>query len=171
IVKQSSGHVTVYSELNKGTNFRIYLPRVLESKNMGIAEDQHRHLDLPDGCRVLLVDDNDLVRRALSDLLEMNQCVVVQTSDPEKALKILKEGNPFEILMTDIVLPKFGGVELAAEARAILPEISILFMSGYSENVVQYKPDRKTAFLTKPVSIQKVLMTFAELMNADFASS
>lgn len=168
VVKQSAGHITVYSELGKGTVFRIYLPRELQIHPQEIAEERPYQPAVSVRLTVLLADDNEMVRQALAGLLELHNCLVLQAGDGQKALTLLKEeNNHIDILITDMVMPKMSGVDLAEKARALHPNLSVLFMSGYSENTLHYTPQPKTAFLTKPAPIQKILQKIRELLGLE----
>ena len=167
-VKQSAGHITVYSEIEKGTTFRIYLPRAFQGYPLEVTGASAPLPVVVDRTTVLLVDDNDIVRQALAVLLELHNCIVLQAGDGQKALKLLKEEKQFiNILITDMMMPKMSGTDLAAKARSLHPELSVLYMSGYSEHMVSYQSEPKTSFLTKPAPIQKILQKISELVKPE----
>lgn len=166
-VKQSAGHITVYSEMEKGTTFRIYLPREFHGSALEVDGTRSPLPLVAGNTTVLLVDDNDVVRRALAGLLELHNFKVLEAGDGQKALKLLEEEKELiNILITDMMMPKMSGTDLAARARSFHPELSVLYMSGYSEHMVSFQADARTSFLTKPAPIQKILQKISELVKA-----
>jgi PAS domain S-box-containing protein len=151
-VKQSRGHVRISSEPGRGTTVRLYLPR---ADGPTLAEPVRRPTGpAPGGSeRILLVEDDDLVRSYVErQLRSMGYSVVSARNGPE-ALEQLREQAPFDLLFTDVIMPGgLSGQELAARARAVHPDLPVLFTSGYTENTIVHhgRLDRGVHLLRKP---------------------
>jgi PAS domain S-box-containing protein len=153
IVKQSNGYILVYSEPDQGTTFKIYLPQVEEEVTSLPRRDETGYM--PRGSEtVLLVEDEPLVLAFTSRVLREQGYHVLEAGNGLEALKIAKEysGGQIHLLLTDVVMPKMGGKELADQMINLVQGIKILFTSGYTDNVaIQHgllNPD--IAFLEKP---------------------
>ncbi len=125
IVKQSRGDIEVTSELGKGSAFRIYLPA---SEAASTADSTHGRP------RILVVEDSEIVRGLLLAVIGGGGYEVVAVGDPEAALELFEREPPFDLLLSDIVLPRMSGVDLAARIRELQPSIRVLFMSGYQRD-------------------------------------
>jgi PAS domain S-box-containing protein len=152
IVKQSDGHIWVYSEPGRGTTFKIYLPLVAEG-----AEALPPEETLPvaaDGVgTILLVEDNHQVRELASSVLKTCGYTVLPAESTQLALSICEEQpGAIDLLLTDIVMPGFSGRELAKRAIARWPNIKVLYMSGYTTSAIVHQGvlDPGTFFLQKP---------------------
>jgi PAS domain S-box-containing protein len=134
-LKQSRGHVSLYSEPDKGTTVRMYLPRALAGAEQPAAADAM--VPLPQGTeRVLLVEDDDLVRTYSESQLRLLGYTVVAVSDGQSALQALSRG-PFDLLFTDVVLPGgLNGRQLADQARRLRPQLKVLYTSGYTSDAI-----------------------------------
>jgi len=134
IMKQCGGQITFESELNVGTTFTILLPAVLDSPAIEelVADAAFRGIET-----ILLVEDEDEVRRIVRMGLEKEGYHVLEASDGEQAIQ-RAEGfsGKIDLLLTDVVMPNMGGAELAARVRQQRPGIRVLFMSGYTDDVV-----------------------------------
>jgi two-component system, cell cycle sensor histidine kinase and response regulator CckA len=122
IVKQSHGDIEVTTEVGKGSTFRIYLPGT-EAASAPRAPERRT--------RILMVEDSEIVRGVLTRVIGDGGYDVVAAEDPEAALELLAREAPFDLLLSDIVLPRMNGVELAARIQELQPSIRVLFMSGY----------------------------------------
>jgi PAS domain S-box-containing protein len=137
IIKQSGGHIIVYSELGKGTTFRIYLPELRKD----LRQPRHtKHSERPvAGSEIILVveDDRTLLDMASKFLRQLGYNVLT-ANDGEEALKVLEMpgGQPVNLLFTDIVMPKIDGIKLAERVRELYPGTKILFTSAYAENAL-----------------------------------
>jgi two-component system cell cycle sensor histidine kinase/response regulator CckA len=151
IVKQSGGHIWVYSEPGRGTTFKIYLPAVMEEADS--AADA-APADSPRGSEtVLLVEDESEVRRLVRWILENNGYTVLEAAGPGDALEIAaRHTGALDLLLTDVVMPQMSGRVLADLLMPERPEMAVLFMSGYTANaVVQHGVlDSSKAYLQKP---------------------
>lgn len=134
IVKQSGGHLTVYSEPGKGTAFKVYLPRV----DADLASDQPKELEAAPsrGERVLLVEDEAPVRTVVERALLNQHYDVVSVSTAEEALSLVETVPAFDLLVSDVVLPGMGGRALSERLSKKVPSLRVLFISGYTENAI-----------------------------------
>ena len=151
-IKQSQGHIKVYSEPNRGTTFKIYLPR------SGPAEQSRPQLHasarpLPLQATILVVEDNPMIRRFVC--LQLNELGyrVLEASDAEEALELARDATTIDLLFVDIVMPGgMNGKQLAEVLRRRIPDLRVLYTSGYTENAIvhQGKLDPGTHLLNKP---------------------
>ena len=135
-VKQSGGHITIYSELGHGTTFNLYFPRVdgitvqASVKGKGVVDPDARET-------ILVVEDDDRVRQLTITRLKLIGYQVLEASDGPKALDLLTRGHPVDLVFTDLVMPGgMSGREVAARARQLRPGIKVLLTSGYAEELV-----------------------------------
>jgi PAS domain S-box-containing protein len=130
-IKQSNGHIKIYSEVGRGTTVRLYLPR----SDAPADSDRRAAVDVPRGHeRVLLVEDNHQVRAAVLTQLRSLGYSVTDVDSGQAAIDTLKTDAAFDLLLTDVVMPGIGGAQLAEEIARGWPAVRVLFMSGYSEN-------------------------------------
>jgi PAS domain S-box-containing protein len=154
IVKQSGGDIWVYSEPGRGSAFKIYLPAV-EAPADPAAPDTTRRQSLRGTETILLVEDAEVVRRLLREILVQSGYKVLLACDGEEAIRISREhAGPIDLLITDVVMPRVGGRELAAQLSSDRPDLNVLYMSGYTEEAVSNHGilDPGSAFLEKPFS-------------------
>jgi len=136
IVKQCSGHVTVHSELNKGTTVKIYLPTLpQEAKKLAARKTQ---FTIPKGTETVLVaEDEEGLRVVIRIVLQTNGYQVLEAINGEEALALAKSHpEPIHLLLADLVMPKKGGRELADEIAIVRPETKVIYMSGYTDDAV-----------------------------------
>jgi PAS domain S-box-containing protein len=135
IVKQNGGFISVYSEPGKGSSFKIYIPRIMDEDAVEKATGE-TSLPFRNGT-VLLVEDDDMVRRMTVSVLKKIGYAVVTAATPLEALAFFdKDDTPIDLLITDVVMPQMSGAELYDKIKMIKPELNVLFMSGYTENVI-----------------------------------
>lgn len=151
-IKQSNGHIRIYSEVGKGTTVRLYLPRTGAIAETAPEPDSDL---MPRGDeRILLVEDDPQVRESVVEQLRGLGYDVVEASGGDAALTMLTAATaPFDLLLTDVVMPgKLGGKALADEAAQRWPHMAIVFMSGYSEDAITHQGqlDPGVRLLTKP---------------------
>ncbi len=166
IIKQSNAHINVQSELGKGTKFWIYFP---QSGNEGPADEmQQAKAGIPRGAEtILLVDDEDIVRNMLENFLGSIGYTVISVCNGEEALKIAENHKkPIHVLLTDIVMPGMNGFELAKKIKASLPEIKLLYMSGYNKptDTNQMTGTNKN-FINKPICIYTIANKLREILE------
>lgn len=168
IVKQSGGNIWVYSEPGKGTSFKIYFPRVFES-----LQEAPRELvieEVPRGSEtVLVVEDESMIRELISMTLTEHGFTVLLAQDAEEALRIC-EGHTglIHLLLSDVVLPKLSGREVAKKLGLLRPQMRVLYMSGYTSNAIVHHGvlEPGIAFLPKPFSPAVLLAKVRETLNA-----
>jgi CheY-like chemotaxis protein len=136
IVKQSRGNIWVNSEMNQGTTFRIYLPRVEERTEPARTFESANAL--ADGTEtILLVEDDEMVRSIARAILRQAGYTILEAADGESALRTCRHHEgPIHLLLTDVVMPRMSGRALADRMMLLRPELSVLFMSGYTEDAI-----------------------------------
>jgi CheY-like chemotaxis protein len=160
-VKQSGGHVKIYSEAELGTTVKIYLPRhVGDEPPVSVAD--HRTSEVPvarPGEIVLVVEDEDKVRRMAVDVLRDLGYTVAHASGGVQGLQKIETIAGIKLLLTDIVMPDMNGRQLAEAARKRLPEIKVLYTTGYTRNAVIHdgKLDPDVNFLAKPFTVGQLV--------------
>jgi CheY-like chemotaxis protein len=167
IVKQSAGHIAVHSTLGRGTTFEVHLPRCDERA----AGDSPSAPSVPPalvseaGERVLIVEDEPAVRSLLERTLELASYRVVAASNGEEGLRIAVEQGPFDILITDAVMPGVSGWEVGKRLSSLWPKLRVLYISGYTEDAFGHGRtlDREVKFLQKPFTPSDLLSTLRRL--------
>jgi CheY-like chemotaxis protein len=164
IVKQNHGEVMVYSEPDVGTTFKIYLPRV-EAPAEVVAAEQAA-LALRGSETVLLCEDEQQIRDLVERMLKRQGYRVLTAAAPDEALAIaLRE--PFQLVLTDVVMPRMSGFELVRELAVVRPGIKWLFMSGYTDNQIMRGRDltEGVEFLQKPFSAAALSSTVRRVLD------
>ena len=154
IVKQNNGFINVYSEPGKGTTFRIYLPRH-KGQAKKTREQATAEILASRGERVLLVEDETAIRKMAQKMLERLGYQVLTAAAPGEALRLAEEHrNGIQLLITDVVMPEMNGRDLANQLQNQYPDIKILYMSGYTANVIAHRGvlDEGVQFIQKPFS-------------------
>lgn len=159
IVKQNHGFVWAYSEVGMGAVFKIYLPCVRD--RMATIEVADADAEAVSGGTetVLLVEDEDALRQASAEFLSLRGYTVLQAKDGQDALSIAKNhGNAIDLAVTDVVMPRVSGGQLAKELAEVRPETRVLFGSGYAgQTVIDHKViDVESNFLQKPFTLKQL---------------
>jgi PAS domain S-box-containing protein len=166
-VKQSKGHVKIYSEVGHGTTVRIYLPKAVTGATLTVETMTAEGTGDLKGVRVLLVEDHPGVRDVAVKQLEEFGCKVIQAHDGQAALALLKQGQDVDLLFTDIVMPGgMTGVDLARQATELRPGLKVLFTSGFAESALQGDQSRLGGrnFLSKPYRKQDLARRIREVL-------
>ncbi|MFH0784471.1 MAG: PAS domain S-box protein [Pseudomonadota bacterium] len=156
IVKQNNGFINVYSELGKGTTFRIYLPPYTDQ---AVDTPQKRAGGIPHGHgeTVLVVEDEPSLLKMSKRMLEELGYRVLAADTPGAAIELAAEhASTTQLLITDVVMPEMNGRELAERLQSLYPSMKILFMSGYTADVIAHRGvlDKGVNFIQKPYSIE-----------------
>ena len=152
IVKQSGGFIWIYSEVGRGTTVRMYFPPV-EVPESHAASDEPAAAPTDGAETVLLAEDEEPVRKLASRVLRRSGYTVLEATDGEDAVRVAEAfSGPIHLLLSDVVMPRMGGRDLAAKLLASRPDLRVLYMSGYTEEAVARHGvlDPGTAFLEKP---------------------
>ncbi len=169
IVKQSGGHIWVYSEVGRGTTFKVYLPRVDEG-----AQEYRRSAeveeDLSGAETILLAEDEELVRTLARQVLEAYGYRVLEAANGGAALLICeRHGETVDLLLTDVVMPEMSGRILAERLRQLRPAMKVLYMSGYTDNAIvhQGELDEGMNFIQKPFTPQALARKVREVLGRE----
>ena len=158
IVKQNNGFINVYSEPEKGTTFRIYLPRH-ETEAKQIRKKAPAAPDARGSETILLVEDEPAILKMTTKMLELLGYTVLGASTPGEAIRLAREhSGEIHLLMTDVVMPEMNGRDLARNLLALYPNLKRLFMSGYTANVIAHHGvlDEGVHFIQKPFARQEL---------------
>jgi len=169
IVKQSGGNIWVYSELGKGTTFKVYLPQVAAQ----IPEPAEKVVEVaPRGGSetILLVEDEEVVRGLARRILEQAGYSVVEASKGDEALRFCEErAAEVDLLLTDVVMPEMSGKELADRLKSQNPELKMMFMSGYTdESIVHHGVlDSSVEFIQKPFTPASLIRKVRDVLDSN----
>ncbi|MFO0750876.1 MAG: PAS domain S-box protein, partial [Myxococcota bacterium] len=168
IVQQARGSVWVYSEPGHGTTFKVYLPRVDLRADRQPTTGPRPHV--PPGTEtVLLVEDEDQVRRIVAAVLRQNGYQVIDTRRPSEALaKLAEHEGVVDLLVTDVVMPEMSGPQLAKQLRELRPGLKVLCVSGYADEAIVGAGliDAGVAFLQKPLVPEALLRKVREVLSS-----
>ncbi|MCX8110354.1 MAG: ATP-binding protein, partial [Syntrophorhabdaceae bacterium] len=164
IVKQHNGYITVDSSPGKGATFNIYFPLV----DMTAKKDIKEHVTIGKGTgRILIGEDDENVREYLKEVLTECGYRVFEAEDGEKLVKVFKEQDKIDLIITDVVMPNKGGIDAYNEIKAIKEDTKFIFISGYDKDAYYNIPrqDKAVRFLLKPVSTDTLIQTIDEVLK------
>ncbi len=167
IVKQSGGHIYVYSEIDSGSSFKIYFPRVAD-KISSIKFDNMEETDLNGNETILLVEDEDVVREMVSRVLKSYGYYVIEASyhvEAEEAFE--KYQGMIDLLVTDVIMPQMSGKELAHNLLIINPDLKVLYMSGYTDGAIVHHGvlDKGLNFIQKPFMPEALAQKIRDVLD------
>ena len=171
-VKQSEGHVRIYSEVGKGTTFKLYLTRLREELGSEVEEAHHTRavaLEAEDGETVLVVDDEAAVRMLVSETLDELGYAAIEVTESKGALRVLESDARIDLLITDVGLPGLNGRQIADAARVVRPDLKVLFMTGYAHNAAignSYEFESGMRIITKPFALDALARTIREMIES-----
>jgi PAS domain S-box-containing protein len=168
IVKQSNGFIWVESEIDKGTTFTIHFPRVDQTAE--IVRTEAVSMTTPQGSEtVLLVEDEEQVRRVAVEVLNALGYQVFEASNGIQAVQLAELLNkPIDLLITDVVMPRMNGRDLAEKIKSLHPETAILYISGYTDDIIAHAGalEENIHFLGKPFSHQELAVKVREALGS-----
>lgn len=168
IVKQNKGFIWPYSELRRGTVFKIYLPCVAAQPSVSEPADQKKQSAARGTETILVVEDEPAVRSAATEFLRLQGYNVLEAKDGLEALAAVgSENSPIHLVMTDVVMPNMSGGEMAEQIRRLRPEVKWLFVSGYAGRTVldQRVLDGQSSFLQKPYTLKELAARIRETLQ------
>jgi two-component system, cell cycle sensor histidine kinase and response regulator CckA len=165
-VRQADGHITVYSQINCGTIFEIYLPRITD-----LAAAPAPKPTVQKGSEtILLVDDEEGVRKLVQAVLKNSGYTVIEASNGTSALSAYeKNAHKIDLVLTDVVMPQMNGFELGERLAEENPALPVLYMSGFRDGPVGSLPGQGKAFLNKPFTPDILLAKVREVLDARVA--
>jgi PAS domain S-box-containing protein len=168
-VKQSGGHVKIYSEVGQGTTVKLYLPRIAGE---GLTADESGLLPSPEGAHeetILVLEDDEDVRAYSVETLRELGYRVIEAHDGPTALRLLEREPRVDLLFTDVVLPGgLTGAQVAAQAKTIRPTLKVLFTTGYARNAIIHhgRLDKGVQLIVKPFSFSEVAAKVRDVLDA-----
>jgi len=167
IIKQSGGNIWVYSEANKGTTFKIYLPCV--DKKEGDKKDGYMAKETFRGSEtILIIEDEEGVRESAAEMLKMQGYNVLKAGNGEEAISVCSGyKDDIHLVLLDVVIPGLRGPELFEKIKEIHQESAVLFMSGYTDNVIVHHGILKEGleFIQKPFTLEDISKKIREVLD------
>ena len=174
IIKQSGGTIDVYTELGIGTTFKIYFPRVYEDAEYLPEVSQFRRSEEYKGkATILVVEDEEIVREMTVKLLRQYGYTVIAAMTGGDALLVCEELKvPVDLVLTDVVMPNMNGSQFVERLRRMWPDVKVLFMSGYTANVIAQQGilDPRTPFIQKPFRMLELLKRIKEMTSTEISN-
>jgi CheY-like chemotaxis protein len=168
IIQQSGGNIWVYSEPGLGTTFKIYLPRI-EEDTESLKPSAVSTKSLQGSETILLVEDEEIVRKLACTILQKNGYKVLEAPNGEEALRIVQgqNGNPIHLLVTDVVMPGMSGRQLADRLERLRPEMKVLYISGYTDNAIAHHGvlEKGINYIQKPFTLEGLARKVREVLD------
>lgn len=174
IIKQNKGFIWAYSELKKGSVFKIYLPCAAGKPVSAELEDTRSKAPARGTETILVVEDEAAVRRASTEFLRLQGYNILEAKDGLDALAVAKRhSSPIHLVLTDVVMPNMSGGEMAEQMRHLRPGIKLLFVSGYAgRTVLDHKVfDGENNFLQKPYTLKELAAKIRDALHTSSAAS
>ncbi|MFQ3573919.1 MAG: PAS domain S-box protein, partial [Thermodesulfovibrionales bacterium] len=169
IVKQTGGSVWVYSELGKGTTFKIYIPKTSETIIQRPDDETVITLHTAGSETILVVEDDEVVRELAVDALRMQGYDVISASNGGEAFLICEQAKkPIDLIITDVVMPGMGGKALVNRLRDICPHTKVIYMSGYTDNAIVHHGvlEDGVVFIQKPFTFEALSKKVREVLDS-----
>jgi len=166
IIKQSGGYISAYSEVNKGTSFKVYLPLVSGTPQAAEANKTGKIVYKPSET-ILLAEDEETVRTLAVRILSDQGYMVLETGDPLQAIQIMQNHKgKIDLVITDIIMPGMTGLGLVQRIQITHPDVKVLYISGYTDTAMLHQGvlESDTAFLQKPFTPQALLKKVREVI-------
>ncbi|TIW90443.1 MAG: response regulator, partial [Mesorhizobium sp.] len=166
-VKQSGGHVKIYSEPGDGTTIKIYLPRFFGAEDTAVPQGRGENDAASVTETILVVEDDARVRASTTDALRELGYAVIPAASGEEALQKLAENPGVALLFTDIVMPVMNGRKLAEEAVARMPGLKVIFTTGFTRNAVVHNGvlDHDVHFIAKPFTLEQLAAKLRDVLG------
>ncbi len=168
IVKQSGGHITVYSEVGYGTTFKVYLPQVEDKETPQPESEEEPSIIKSKGEHILVVEDEDMLRELIEEILtQLGYEVTVAANGGEALLLVEEKGLKPDLVLTDVVMPNMSGKDLVKRLKKSQPHLKVLYMSGYSDDAMiqQGILEPGTAFIPKPFTLNDLAKKVQEVLR------
>jgi CheY-like chemotaxis protein len=167
-IRQSGGHVKIYSEVGIGTSAKIYLPRHADGELRAAPRQDLPPLPGDPAITILVVEDDERVRAYSVEALRELGYSVLQAANGAEALDMLGVRDGVSLLFTDMVMPALHGRELAELARQMLPDLKVLYTTGYSRDAMAHRlvADAATQVLPKPFTIDQLAVSVRRALEA-----
>ena len=169
IVKQSNGYIFPYSELGHGTTFKLYFPLIEEKVSERKVKANEDPKDLFGKETILFVEDEFVVQETVTKMLQKWGYHVITVKEPEEALLVFEENkDKIDLFLTDVIMPRLRGPELAEKILKLKPQLKVLFISGYTDHALDYMIEKedKIHFLSKPFSSYVLAVKLKEVFCA-----
>jgi CheY-like chemotaxis protein len=169
IVKQHQGHITAYSEVGRGTTFKVYLP-IIENVSDQESKITAVQAQLVGTETILIVEDEEIVRDLTSEVLQTLGYKILQAGNPEEAARVSKlHGGPIHLMLSDVVLPQMDGKRLYKLLAPLFPGMKVMFVSGYAENAIVHHGvlDPGVNFLHKPLTVEALTKMVRKILDED----
>jgi signal transduction histidine kinase/CheY-like chemotaxis protein len=170
IIQQLKGHIGVYSEVGKGTTFKIYIPRCQEASG-AVPSQIVSDRSFGGTETILIVEDEPLVRQLAFRILTQKGYTVFETANGDEAMNFIKpesDKKKIDLLLTDVIMPQIGGKELSEAVKSFYPGIKILFMSGYTDEMITHRGilERGVNFIAKPFLPEILIRKVREVLDS-----